>query len=68
MDLDELRVKHCETRDAALDLAARVAERVLHGPFDPAEVLFTSALAASLTDLLTNERRLRRAIKAEVAG
>jgi len=68
MDLDELRVSHAEVRDAALEVAARVAERVCSGPFDTGELALTHGLAASLTLLLKRERQLRKAIKAEVSG
>lgn len=68
IDLDELRVLHDETVDAALSLAARVAERIERGPFDTGELALTHGLAASLTLLLKRERSLRHAIRMAVAG
>jgi hypothetical protein len=68
VDLDLLRANHAETRDAALELAAAVAERVTDGPFDTGALALTHGLAANLTMLLRREKSLRRAVKAEVAG
>lgn len=68
IDIDDLRATHDETARAALDLAARVAERVHDGPFDTGELALTHGLAATLTVLLRRERQLRRAVKAAVSG
>lgn len=68
VDLDELRVSYDETRDAALEVAGRLADLVTGGACDPESAALRLGLAASLTQLLRRERTLRRAIRMAVSG